>query len=152
MIRKSLTILSLIGLLFSVGLWGVSYWNLRWVSSDMKRMIRLTGGSVLTNRFEGDIEYAETGLRFAGFSGMRTFIVPRYSHATLPSLPSASMRGFTLPLCIPALAFGSLFGWLFLPAHRRRKRKRLGLCLKCGYDLRGSKDRCPECGEAFKKA
>jgi hypothetical protein len=44
--------------------------------------------------------------------------------------------------------------WLFAmpPAiawqrHRVRQRRiRLGLCLRCGYDLRSSPGRCPECG------
>ena len=34
---------------------------------------------------------------------------------------------------------------------RRRHRRKHGLCLRCGYDLRGSLEagRCPECGTGF---
>jgi len=38
-----------------------------------------------------------------------------------------------------------LRGW---PHERMVRRRKAGLCLNCGYDLRGGSNRCPECGVA----
>jgi len=45
---------------------------------------------------------------------------------------------FTLTAVLPAL-------WV-IAYRRRRRRFRAGLCRVCGYDLRASPGRCPECG------
>ena len=39
-------------------------------------------------------------------------------------------------------------GWRKIEAKRElaRERQRMGVCVRCGYDLRGSPLRCPECG------
>jgi len=61
--------------------------------------------------------------------------------------------GFSLT--IPDAAVATLFAllpatWLlrriYFSLVLGRRRVRLGLCPRCGYDLRASKDRCPECG------
>lgn len=51
--------------------------------------------------------------------------------------------GYALPLWIPfaALALPAAFLWWW-----QRPRRRPGTCRECGYDLRASGERCPECG------
>ena len=49
--------------------------------------------------------------------------------------------GVVVTLALPA-------AWLMVEHRRRRARTRArsGLCVACGYDLRASTGRCPECG------
>ena len=39
--------------------------------------------------------------------------------------------------------------WLLTRERTPQRRARLGLCIACGYDMRGSAGRCPECGAAI---
>ena len=52
-----------------------------------------------------------------------------------------------VPLWAPAIVFALPPAGAVALFLRRRRRVKRGLCLKCGYDLRASPDRCPECGE-----
>jgi hypothetical protein len=58
-------------------------------------------------------------------------------------------RTWTVPFWFVLLLFAALPARSVLVlTHHRRTRQRLvaGLCPTCGYDLRGSTERCPECG------
>ena len=167
MLLKLLTILSLIGLLLSVGLWGVSYFRFACYLGDDTRIIRC---------YEGQIEYyfRADGFRyiplcglvnrdyevarmwgFAGFDGFQTKWWPTYRSSPTNSyrrnFAPANIVVITVP-CWPLTFLSGVFVIVYtVPSARRRKRKKLGMCVKCGYDLRASKERCPECGTSIEE-
>jgi hypothetical protein len=45
---------------------------------------------------------------------------------------------------------GKVMIWLAFRQSPAEARRRRGLCESCGYDLRASTDRCPECGQPIR--
>jgi hypothetical protein len=65
--------------------------------------------------------------------------------------PPMAYWNFGLPYWMPAAVLAALpiaRGYRWLVALRKARRSSAGLCPSCGYDLRATPDRCPECGTA----
>ena len=62
----------------------------------------------------------------------------------------APLESSLLPLSVPhvfaAIAFSVLPACCFAVSVEQRRKRRMGLCRVCGYDLRAGHERCPECG------
>ena len=152
MIRKALTILSLLGLLLSVVAWGVSFRG--WMCKLGTQTLVLTNGEAVYLRHGNHPLLAQMASNYLSrYSQKAPAMRWRPTRASVTTFsPTTPLRRsrmdiWSVPLWIPTVAFVVLLPIVRLPGRRRRKRKKLGLCLKCGYDLRGSKERCPECGE-----
>ena len=67
--------------------------------------------------------------------------------AVLPAISSSQLIYAIVPhwaIAVPLLLWSA---WrMFGPAAERQRRLRKGQCVTCGYDLRASEVRCPECG------
>lgn len=77
----------------------------------------------------------------------------RFDWQTWRGMTPAGKAAFGVEVWVPCwflalLTMGLPLWWLKQALHRRRRRRSaaLGLCQQCGYDLRASKERCPECG------
>jgi hypothetical protein len=74
------------------------------------------------------------------------------SDPALPNVATTPVRGsfvvivWAWPLAITLALAGPLLAIAGRRWAIRRQRRAKGLCLSCGYDLRASPDRCPECG------
>lgn len=60
-----------------------------------------------------------------------------------------------IPYWVLVAGFGLMpLHWIWFwrrKVRRQKKRIAAGCCEQCGYDLRASKDRCPECGRGFSR-
>ncbi len=98
---------------------------------------------------------ARTDHRFMGFgfgnsaerAGLEQAI--KYSQTpgvTLPKNMAGATHWLVFPLWFPALLSAVFPAWWLTTFRRRRKRFHVGQCPNCGYDLRATPERCPECG------
>jgi hypothetical protein len=63
-----------------------------------------------------------------------------------------SGRMAMIPLWLPFAVFAVAPGIVLIGRVRRARRKQNGRCPNCGYDLRATPQRCPECGRVPSKA
>jgi hypothetical protein len=90
----------------------------------------------------------------SGYIDLNELAIPLSSRlAQRAALKSATfsprpLRSLAIPLAIPLLLVAIPTGWAVARLVRHIRRRRRGLCPNCGYDMRASPDRCPECGQA----
>src|SRR5690349_8200279 len=105
-------------------------------------MLKLGNPLLLRTRFPLDTTAATVALTIAtviwigGALAVLFIALPRMK-------PSERWMGVVVPIAISCVTAGM---WRIRRAHVRARRALHGLCMDCGYDLRESGERCPECG------
>ena len=160
-----LTVLSLLLCIAAVALWVRSYWYvdvLRW-PGGIVRSVGSHNGILVLQSYKPDrdapyLPWRQTSRgRDPGYDwrnwGGSPWNRSGFGYAEGSTAAGNRIRQAVVPHWAVALAAGFLPAALArrLQGHRRRRRRaKAGLCPRCGYDLRGSPDTCPECGTMAK--
>jgi hypothetical protein len=159
--RRLLNLLTMLSLLLCVAvavLWVRSYWRndaLEFSHRGSKlQLVSVAGRLRLDNAPQLDTEWARH------VATLEKTLLPRHhtmvrerNEASRPanvrrSLTSTSYFEYSVPTAVPALAAGLLSSVFLGRVLLARRRNHVGTCRACGYDLRATPGRCPECGTA----
>jgi hypothetical protein len=80
--------------------------------------------------------------------GNHPFLSPRVSGVDM-SPPMIARSVLLIAGALSLIAVFFMVGLILWAIRRDASRLHGGQCLRCGYDLRHSRGRCPECGEPF---
>ena len=126
---------------------GVAGYSLLRTDFDQQRLATYYSGEELAfGSWDGRWHYEAQSRRPGVIGGLTVF---RLRHENLPSTkPGETMTAtvIVLPLWLPLLLTSILPTIAMLRWRRAHRRLAAGRCRHCGYDLRASPDRCPECG------
>jgi hypothetical protein len=101
-------------------------------------------------RATGALPLARSALPFGGpgRAAVRQGTIVFARQTLTPWLFTLPYDAWTVPYWAMAAAAGVVPALWISAVVRRIHRRRQGRCMACGYDLRASTDRCPECGMA----
>ncbi len=95
-------------------------------------------------------EVAGTPFAAEGFFQYLGFRYADFPHSASSPIPNNYYREWNAPFWVLLFLVAPLPIMRFGSAMRRRRARGRGLCAACGYDLRATPGRCPECGAVYK--
>ena len=173
MVRRGYIVIGLAGLVASLVLWLTTYANHSWESDDHRMILLFTPGLISISILpppihEGNENGQRASSRPPANNNAPIDLTERHLVCSRPPIsrpcvhavvlvlnallhsrwfPSVKGGAIYLPPYLFVLVFGALGLHGYLPVYRAKKRSQRGLCASCGYDLRASTVRCPECGQ-----
>ena len=131
---RMLQIAMLSGCLMLLAVWVFTSFYIVMFATSSRTLVHLRDGGVwfTSDPIEAGMSKINTGTHLVRHTSDRVFPGPGpEGHWTV--IP------FWLPLTVLACALALIFVWT-MPVGKP------GRCRRCGYDLRGSPEKCPECG------